>query len=107
METKVTSKKDKEKIERLTLDPEISKTFIEVCRECIVEEFNNRPNNNGYNITLDDTYVVWYCKTLQNQKGLFSTTYPDGMYYEFTFNGDKKELYMDSYMHTTNKEFTE
>lgn len=42
-------------------------------------------------------YVVWCCKTLQNQKALLSTDLPDGMYYEVTYNGDKDELYFDAY----------
>ena len=42
-------------------------------------------------------YNVWYCKTLQNHKGLFSTPVSDGMYYEITYNGDKDELYIDAY----------
>ena len=25
------------------------------------------------------------------------TTLPDGMYYEVTYNGDKKEVYLDAY----------
>jgi len=48
-------------------------------------------------IEYDDTYVVWFCKTLQNWKALISTTIPDGMYYEVTYNGDKKEIYLDAY----------
>lgn len=44
-----------------------------------------------------DVYVVWYCKTLQNWKALLSTTLPDGMYYEVTYNGDKNEFYLDAY----------
>lgn len=48
-------------------------------------------------ITKDDVYVVWFCKTLQNSKALLSTTLPDGMYYEVTFNGDKNEYYLDAY----------
>ena len=48
-------------------------------------------------ITLDDVYIVWFCKTLQNWKALLSTTLPDGMYYEVTYNGDKKEVYLDAY----------
>ena len=48
-------------------------------------------------ITLDDVYIVWFCKTLQNWKALVSTTLPDGMYYEVTYNGDKKEVYLDAY----------
>ena len=45
----------------------------------------------------EDLYVVWWCKTLQNWKALVSTTLPDGMYYEVTYNGDKNEIYLDVY----------
>lgn len=44
-----------------------------------------------------DVYIVWYCKTLQDWKALLSTTLSDGMYYEFTLNGDKDEAYLDAY----------
>ena len=44
-----------------------------------------------------DVYIVWICKTLQNNKALLSTTLGDGMYYEVTYNGDKQELYFDAY----------
>lgn len=44
-----------------------------------------------------DIYVVWCCKTLQNNKALLSTTLSDGMYFECTYNGDKKEMYLDAY----------
>lgn len=42
-------------------------------------------------------YVVWVCKTLQNNKALLSTTLSDGMYFECTYNGDKQEMYLDAY----------
>jgi len=45
----------------------------------------------------DEVYVVWFSKTLQNWKALISTTLPDGMYYEVTYNGDKAESYLDAY----------
>ena len=45
----------------------------------------------------EDVYVVWICKTLQNNKALVSTPRPDGMYYEVTYNGDKNEIYFDAY----------
>ena len=44
-----------------------------------------------------EVYVVWLCKTLQNNKGLFASTLMDGMYYEVTYNGDKNECYLDAY----------
>lgn len=39
----------------------------------------------------------WKCKILQNWKYLLSSTLPDGMYYELTYNGDKKQWYLDAY----------
>ena len=53
-------------------------------------------------LTENDVYIVWFCKTLQNWKALVSTILPDGMYYELTYNGDKKELYLDAYSKVDN-----
>lgn len=53
--------------------------------------------------TLDDVYLVWTCKTLQNWKSIISTNLPDGMIYECTYNGDKDELYLDAYKKFENK----
>lgn len=53
--------------------------------------------------TIDDVYIVWSCKILQNWKCLISTTLPDGMYYECTYNGDRKKLYLDAYKKFDNK----
>lgn len=50
-----------------------------------------------------DLYTVWKCKALQNWKFLISTSLYDGMYYEVTFNGDKKEWYLDAYKKFENK----
>jgi hypothetical protein len=50
-----------------------------------------------------DVYIVWKCKTLQNWKYLISTTLCDGMYYELTYNGDKREWYLDAYKKFENK----
>lgn len=50
-----------------------------------------------------DVFTVWKCKTLQNWKFLISSTLPDGMYYELTYNGDKHEWYMDAYKKFENR----
>ena len=42
-------------------------------------------------------FTVWKAKILQNWKYLISSTLPDGMYYELTYNGDKHEWYLDAY----------
>ena len=54
-----------------------------------------------------DVYTVWKCKALQNWKFLISSTLLDGMYYEVTFNGDKKEWYLDAYKKFENVVFEE
>ena len=50
-----------------------------------------------------ETYIVWKCKALQNWKYLISTSLADGMYYELTYNGDKKEWYLDAYKKFENR----
>lgn len=47
--------------------------------------------------TEDEVYVVWFSKVLDHWKALVSTTLPDGMYYEVTHNGIKRETYIDAY----------
>lgn len=45
----------------------------------------------------DEVYIVWFCYILGFWKALVSTTLPDGMYYEVTYNDQKKEVYIDAY----------
>ena len=54
-----------------------------------------------------EVFIVWKCKALQNWKYLLSSTLFDGMYYELTYNGDKKEWYLDAYKKFENKVITE
>lgn len=78
--------------------------FINKCKE-IVRDYANAhlDKSDKKEITLEDVFVVWSCKTLQNNKALLSTTLFDGMYYELTYNGDKKELYLDAYKKFENR----
>lgn len=73
--------------------------FIELCTDAVVSYFNSQADSTDKNgrITPDDVFVVWFCRTLQNNKALLSTRVPDGMYYEVTYNGDKHEMYLDAY----------
>ena len=72
--------------------------FIDKCKQ-LVSEYTNNHVDKSDNITVppQDVFVVWSCKTLQNNKALLSTPLFDGMYSECTYNGDKKELYFDAY----------
>lgn len=72
--------------------------YQKIARKIVLNYANKHiDKTDNVQITLDDVYIVWFCKTLQNWKALLSTTLPDGMYYEVTYNGDKKEAYIDAY----------
>lgn len=64
------------------------KEFTALVRKT-VGEYTNTP--------AEDVYIVWMCKTLQNSKALASTNKGDGLYFELTYNGNKRELYVDVY----------
>ena len=53
-------------------------------------------------IDVNDVYVVWFCKTLQNHKTILSTDQVKGYIFEATYNGDKKEMYLDCYIKKDN-----
>lgn len=87
--------------------------FLIVCRNKLLEWYNSHYFI-GYNhrgntrIDLRDIFVEWSCNTLQNYRALLSTTVPDdGIYAEFTYNGDKQELYMDVYMKILDEKITD
>ena len=78
--------------------------FLELCKKTVVDYFNNKVEiTDNMKITENNVFIVWSCKTLQNNKALVSTNISDGMYYELTYNGDKKELYLDAYKKWENK----
>ena len=73
-------------------------------KKLVVDYFNGRVDKtDGFELTEDEVFIVWFSKTLQNWKAFVSTTISDGMYYEITYNGDKKEAYIDAYKKWENK----
>lgn len=81
-----------------------NKDFVKVVVDSVVEYANDHiDKTDKRTITEDDVFIVWLCKTLQNNKALASTTLSDGMYYEVTYNGDKDEVYFDAYKKWENK----
>lgn len=78
--------------ERATMDVDFLTTalaMVQVYVESKLEVTDEKPTY--------EVYIVWFSKTLQNWKALVSTTLPDQMYYEVTYNGDKNETYLDAY----------
>ena len=75
--------------------------FQKACKEWLVKYYKDHYKKV---ISIEDVYVVWSCKVLQNNKILISTTIDDGVYVEVTYNGDKKESYFDIYTKVRNIE---
>lgn len=81
-----------------------NKEFETKCIEIVKNYANSHLDiSDKKQITEEDVFIVWQCKTLQNNKALVSTTLHDGMYYEITLNGDKQEIYLDAYKKFENR----
>ena len=76
--------------------------FIQKCKE-LVKEYAIEHLDETDEAPEFKVYIVWSVKVLQNSKALLSTDLKDGMYYELTMNGDKKEIYLDAYKKFENK----
>ena len=79
----------------------MDKKVTEIIRNYIMEHLDKSDN-----IPEFEVYTVWKCKILQNWKYLLSSTLPDGMYYEVTYNGDMNEFYLDAYKKFENRKIT-
>lgn len=78
--------------------------FIRRAKKAVRDSYNAKAKRNGGGqIGTANVWLVWLCKTLQNQKALLITDTFDGKYYEFTYNGDKKESYLDTYVKESNE----
>lgn len=74
--------------------------YIERAKSLVRAQVNEEMFSTG--ASQFEVYVVWFCKTLQNWKAIICTTMPDGMLYEVTHNGDKRETYIDAYRKQSN-----
>lgn len=75
----------------------IEEKAVNAARAILFNEFGYNANE----LALMDMHVVWFSKTLQNWKALISGVHIKE-YIEVTYNGDKKETYVDVYCKTKN-----
>ncbi|MBQ8892531.1 MAG: hypothetical protein IJ068_06695 [Bacilli bacterium] len=81
--------------------------FEKLCKKLVLDYFNaKKEKTDKFILKEEDIFIVWICKTLQNNKALVSTNVVDGMYYEITYNGDKNETYFDAYKKWDNVVYT-
>lgn len=74
--------------------------FIELAKQKVAEYANDLLSKEGESETVYPTgvYITWFSKTIQNYKALLGVPINgDGHYYEVTYNGDLKEMYLDVY----------
>lgn len=62
--------------------------FLEIAKRKVEEYYDGN--------LLEPPFIVWSCKILQNNKALLGTA-KNTEYFEITYNGDKKEMYIDVY----------
>lgn len=74
--------------------------FRSIAKKAVVEYWNKNETltKKFGKITTRKVYVTWQCKAIQNLKALLGVGFEgDGMYFEFTWNGDAGEGYLDVY----------
>lgn len=67
--------------------------FAQTMEPVQAEEIGHR----AYSLSVDDFYIVWLSKTLQNWKALVSTDVLSGVYIEVTHIVGQSETYVDIY----------
>lgn len=79
--------------------------FQNICRQKFVNKYRDLY---GEYLIITDTFVVWCCKTLQNYKCIVSANNcSHRVLAEYTYNGNKQELYEDFYEKKVNTCYTE
>ena len=82
-----------------------NRKFAKIAKK-IASDWYNQPERVKATKTLIDesnVFIVWIAKVLQSNKAMLAADTFDGLYFEVTYNGDKREWYVDVYSKTMNK----
>lgn len=72
-------------------------TFLNIATELIWDYYKEKyENDDSFSFDNFNTFIVWSCKTLQNNKAIIATSV-DKRLFEVTNNGNAKEVYIDVY----------
>jgi hypothetical protein len=74
-------------------------SFADRARRRVFEYVTPRLEKTDDHVTFEETdvYITSFSFILKGWKAMVSTSLPDGMYYEVTFNKDTGETYLDAY----------
>lgn len=90
-------------------DPFVNDTatiYMDKARKIVGQYIKDRLDKSDPEVDFT-VYIVWFSKTLENWKALVSSTLPDGMYYEVTYDGAKEQTYLDAYKKVENVKLTD
>ena len=79
--------------------PDLNAEALKIVTDYVQNHLDKSDPNVKFNV-----YVVWQCHILGNRKWLMSTTLPDGMYYEVTYDSHRGFYYLDAYKKFENQE---
>ena len=80
------------------------KDFVKLCKETVAAYANEHLDKaDCKQITEEDVFIVWMCKTLKTVRRWSAPPFLTVCNYELTYNGEKKELYLDAYKKFENR----
>ena len=79
--------------------PDYNAEALNIVNDYVKEHLDKSDTKVEYQV-----YVVWQCCILGSRKWLISSTLPDGMYYEVTYDYHKGFYYLDAYKKFENRE---
>ena len=77
-----------------------SEMMINRAKQAAAHSVNTAPGCEQ--IMFSDFDVVWFCKRLQNFKVILRSFYFPNFIWEYSYNDDKKEAYLDEYSKVSN-----
>lgn len=77
--------------------------FEVICKNEIIKELKEKYKET---FKIEELHLIWFSKNLQNMKCCICELGEDSRYYECTYNGNKKELYVDIYEKIHNTKVT-
>jgi len=75
--------------------------FLKLARQIAVNNYNENKTGRS-KLKADNVHIVWYSKTLSNWKAIIASPIVRNVLWEVTYNGYKKEAYVDAYKKTGN-----
>lgn len=81
--------------------------YLMKAKALVVLDFNETFGDDEGRADPSMFYIVWFAKTLGNWKALVSTDIISGQYWEVTYNGAKRETYIDRYAKAHNQSISD